>query len=153
VERLIDLVAGVSRVGDSVCVRAFQSGVGCVDAARGQVQWSKKSNGSVGLHGDEKMVFGTEADGKVVAWKRSDGERAWSSDLLLHRGLSAPVLLGRSVVVGDSTGLLHLLSRDNGSALNRLSTDGSAITVRPALAGNTLVVVTRAGAIYGFVPE
>jgi outer membrane protein assembly factor BamB len=147
------LVAGVSRVGDSVCVRAFQSGVGCVDAARGQVQWSKKSNGSVGLHGDEKMVFGTEADGKVVAWKRSDGERAWSSDLLLHRGLSAPVLLGRSVVVGDSTGLLHLLSRDNGSALNRLSTDGSAITVRPALAGNTLVVVTRAGAIYGFVPE
>jgi outer membrane assembly lipoprotein YfgL len=153
VERLIDLVAGVSRVGDSVCARAFQSGVGCVDAARGQVLWSKKSNGSVGLHGDEKMVFGTEADGKVVAWKRADGERAWSSDLLLHRGLSAPVLLGRSVVVGDSTGLLHLLSRDNGSALNRLSTDGSAITVRPALAGNTLVVVTRAGAIYGFVPE
>ncbi len=153
VERLIDLVGGVSRVGDSVCARAFQSSVGCVDAARGQLLWSKKSIGSVGVHGDEKMVFGTEADGKVVAWKRSDGERAWSTDLLLHRGLSAPVLLGRSVVVGDSTGLLHLLSRDNGSALNRLSTDGSAITVRPALAGNTLVVVTRAGGIYGFVPE
>lgn len=153
VERLIDLVGGVSRVGTVVCARAFQSTVGCVDTVRGQVQWSKKSNGSVGVHGDEKMVFGTEADGKVVAWHRADGERAWSTESLLHRGLSAPLLAGKSVVIGDSTGLLHMLSRDNGSPLNRLTTDGSAITVRPALAGNTVVVVTRSGGVYGFVPE
>jgi hypothetical protein len=63
------------------------------------------------------------------------------------------LLFGRAVVVGDSTGLLHLLSRDNGSPLNRLSTDGSAISVGPVLAGNTLVVVTRKGGVYGFVPE
>ena len=31
VERLVDLIAGVSRQGDQVCARAFQSTVGCVD--------------------------------------------------------------------------------------------------------------------------
>jgi outer membrane assembly lipoprotein YfgL len=153
VERLIDLVGRVSRVGNVVCARAFQSTVGCVDAARGQLQWSKKSNGSVGVDGDEKLVIGAEADGKLVAWNRVDGERAWSSELLMHRDLSAPLLVGKSVVVGDGTGLLHVLSRENASPLNRLATDGSAISVSPVLAGKTIVVVTRNGGVHGFVPE
>ena len=37
--------------------------------------------------------------------------------------------------------------------LTRLTTDGSAIEVQPVLAGNTLVVATQKGAIYGFRPE
>jgi outer membrane protein assembly factor BamB len=153
VERLVDLVGTVSRVGNSVCARAFQARVGCVDAERGTVHWSKPASGSEGLAGDEHLVFGTESDGKVVAWRRDNGERAWSSDRLLYRSLTAPLALGRSVIVGDNTGLVHMLSREDGTPLNRLTTDGTGIATAPVLAGNTLVVVTRGGSIYGFVPE
>jgi outer membrane assembly lipoprotein YfgL len=153
VERLVDLVGGVSRVGDTVCARAFQASVGCVNAARGAVLWTKPANGAEGVHGDDRLVFGTEADGKVLAWRRDTGDRVWVSDRLLHRGLTAPLALGRSVVVGDSFGLVHLLSREDGTFLNRLTTDGSPIVAAPVLAGNTLVVVTRNGGVYGFVPE
>jgi hypothetical protein len=89
----------------------------------------------------------------VIAWRRSDGERQWAVDSLRLRGLSAPVLLGRSVALGDATGFVHLLSRENGSLLARLSTDGSAIVATPTLVGNTLVVVTRSGGVFGFTPE
>jgi outer membrane assembly lipoprotein YfgL len=153
VERLVDLVGSVSRVRDTVCARAFQASVGCVDASRGLVLWTKPANGSEGVHGDEKLVFGTEADGKVLAWKRENGERAWVTESLLHRGLTAPLALGRSVIVGDSFGYVHMLSREDGKLLNRLATDGSAISAAPVVAGNTLVVVTRSGGVYGFVPE
>jgi outer membrane protein assembly factor BamB len=153
VERLVDLVGSVSRVGDVVCARAFQAAVGCVDAGRGSVVWTKPANGAEGITGDERMLFGTEADGRVVAWRRENGERAWVNEQLRYRGLTAPLLLGRSVVVGDSTGLVHFLSREDGSLLNRLSTDGSAIAAAPVVAGNTLVVVTRNGGVFGFVPE
>jgi outer membrane protein assembly factor BamB len=153
VERLVDLVGSVSRVGNVVCARAFQANVGCVDAGRGTVLWSKPANGAEGVHGDDKLVFGSEADGKVVAWRRESGERAWVTDKLQYRGLSAPLALGRSVVVGDNTGLVHMLSREDGSPLNRLTTDGSPIVAAPVVAGNTLVVVTRNGGIYGFVPQ
>ncbi len=152
VERLVDLVGRVSRVGDSLCARAFQVAVGCVDASRGAVTWTKPSAGAEGLHGDERQVFGTESDGRVVAWRRVDGERLWSIDSLRFRGLTTPVLLGRSVAVGDAAGFVHLLSREDGSLLNRLTTDGSGIAAAPVLAGNTLVVVTRSGGIFGFVP-
>jgi len=153
VERLVDLVGSVSRVGDVVCARAFQAAVGCVDASRGGVLWTKPANGAQGVHGDQTLVFGTEADGKVIAWRRSNGERVWVNDRLRYRGLTAPLALGRSVVVGESTGLVHFLSREDGSLLHRMSTDGSAIAAAPVVAGNTLVVVTHNGGIFGFVPE
>ena len=153
VERLVDMVGQVSRIGDVVCARAFQAAVGCVNAARGTVLWTRPSNGSEGIHGDGNLVFGTETDGKLVAWRRSDGQNAWQSDRLQYRTLSAPLVVGRSVVIGDSAGNLHMLSREDGSALNRLTTDGSAIVGSPVLAGDSLVAVTKSGGVFGFRPE
>jgi outer membrane protein assembly factor BamB len=153
IERLVDLVGPVSREGDVVCARAFQAAVGCVDAARGALLWTKPANGFVGVHGDDQHLFGVEGDGKLVAWRRTDGERAWVSERLRFRGLTAPLVVGRSVVVGDDTGLVHWLSRTDGSALTRMATDGSALAGAPVLAAGTLVVVTRNGGIFGFKPE
>lgn len=153
VERLVEIVGRTSRVGDSLCARAFQASVGCIDASRGTVSWTQPASGGVGIHGDGTMLFGTESNGTVIAWRRTDGSRAWTSDRLQFRKLTAPLVLGRSVVVGDDTGLVHLLSREDAAPLNRLTTDGSAIAAAPAAAGDTLVVVTRKGGVYGFRPD
>jgi len=153
VERLVDLVAGASRFENTVCVRAFQSAVSCVDAVRGTSLWSRPAQGHQGLEGDENLIFGVESDSKVVAWQRQGGQPAWTQEALRFRGLTAPLVLGRSVVVGDDKGLLHFLSRQDGQTLLRLSTDGSAIVGKPVAVGQTLVVVTRTGGVFGFRPE
>lgn len=153
VERLVELVGRTSRVEQSICARAFQAAVGCVNAARGSVNWTLPASGAEGVHGDGEALFGAESNGTVTAWRRGDGSRLWSTDRLKHRKLTAPLLLGRSVVVGDETGLVHLLSRTDGSPLNRISTDGSGIAAAPAVAADTLVVVTRNGGVYGFRPD
>ena len=153
VERLVDLVGRVSREGEIVCARAFQASIGCVNAARGSLLWTKPASGAQGIDGDDRLLFGTEADGRVIAWRRADGERVWSTDHLRFRDLTAPLVAGRSVVIGDFSGFIHLLSREDGSLLNRLPTDGSAIAAAPVLAGNTLIAVTRNGGVYGFRPE
>jgi outer membrane assembly lipoprotein YfgL len=145
IERLVDLVGRVSRVGDSVCARAFQAAVGCVDTSRGTVAWTQRASGSEGVHGDADNVFGTESDGRVQSWRRSDGQRGWTNDKLLHRGVGTPLALGRSVIVGDAFGFVHLLSRADGTLLDRLATDGSPIAAAPVAAGNTLVIVTHDG--------
>jgi outer membrane protein assembly factor BamB len=153
VERLVDLVGTVSRVGSDVCARAFQSAVGCVDTNRASVRWTKTANGSEGVSGDNDFVFGTEANGNVIAWKRTNGDRAWLTDLLSHRGLTAPLALGKAVVVGDSFGYVHFLSAADGKLMNRFETDKTAIATAPVLAGGTLVVVTKGGSVYGIVPQ
>jgi len=154
VERLSDVVAGYSRVGDQICVRAYQYAVACVDAASGQLAWTKPAVGSTGISGDASTLFGTELDGRVVAWKRSDGERLWTSSSLRYRNLSAPLLTGHSVVLGDNEGNLLFLARDDASLLNRLLTDGSPITVAPVIGPKlTLVAVTRQGGVFAYRPE
>lgn len=153
VERLVDVVGPVSRVGNSVCARAYSAAVACVDAGRGTVAWAQPAQGATGLHGDDRLVFGTESDGRVLAWQRASGERGWEVDRLKHRGLTAPLAVGRVVAVGDSQGLVHLLSREDGSEMTRMTADGSAILVAPVLAGDALVVQTRNGGVYAWRPQ
>lgn len=153
VERLVEVVGPASRAGESVCARAFEATVGCIDTARASVKWTQISRGIVGLGGDDATVYGSQTNGIVTAWSRQDGSRTWSSERLQYRQLTAPLLLGRSVVVGDESGVVHFLSREDGAPLNRVTTDESGIVVEPVAAADTLVVVTRKGNIYGFRPD
>jgi outer membrane protein assembly factor BamB len=153
VERLVDLVAGVSRVQSNLCVRSFQAAVACVDASKGTMVWNKPAAGTTGLGGDAEYVFGTEADSKLVAWSRASGERLWVSEALRWRGLGTPLVVGQTLVVGDNAGFLHFLSRTDGASMDRATTDGSAILGVPVLVGKTLIAVTQKGGVFAFRPE
>jgi len=150
-ERLVDLVAKPSRVDNSVCVRAFQAQVGCVDAFRGSVLWTRSSVGSQGVDGDAKTLIGTESNGMVQAWSRSSGDRLWDSDRLKYRELTGPLFTNKGIVIGDSGGWLYLLSAADGSLINRVqtSTDGFASTPT-ALADGGFVVLTRNGLLLAY---
>lgn len=148
VERLADIVAGSSRQGKVVCVRAFQAAVGCVDAGSGRLLWSRSANGFTGVSGDAQVVVGTEADGRLRVWQRSNGEVLWSSDNFRFRGLGAPAAWGRSMVFGDAEGFVHMVDLGDGTLLNRLLTDGSAVALAPLVLGKHLVLATQRGGLY-----
>ena len=153
IERLADLVGPAGRVGDVLCARSFQAAVGCVDAEKGTVVWSKNIGGTDGVSADAQFVFGADASDRVTAWKTASGEVAWSSDKLQYRGLSSPLSVGKTVVFGDEDGTLHWLSRETGEAQLRLSTDGGAIVAAPVVSGKTMLVVSRKGGLFAFRPE
>lgn len=153
IERLVDLVGPATRDATVVCSRAFQSAVACVDAANGRLLWTKPANGSVGLAGNGNYLYGSESDGKIVAWNHANGEQAWRSDRLKFRSLTTPVLLEKSIALGDDEGVVHFIAAKDGSSLAYVKTDGSAIVAGPVLAGGTLVVVTRNGGVFGIKPE
>lgn len=152
IERLADLVGPASRVGDVLCARSFQAAVGCVNADRGAVLWSKNIGGTDAVAADAQLVVAADASDRISAWKSATGDVAWTSDKLLYRTLGSPLIAGNSVVFGDSDGTLHWFARDTGEAQLRLSTDGGAISVPPAVSGPTLLVVTRKGGLFAFRP-
>jgi outer membrane assembly lipoprotein YfgL len=153
IERLVDLVGPPARQDPLVCARAFQAAIACVDAVRGALQWSRPADGQVGLAADERLLFGSESDGVIQAWRLTNGDKVWSHDHLRFRDLTAPVVIGRSLAVGDLQGFVHLIAREDGRALGRLATDGTAIVAAPVLVGQTLVVVTRGGGVFAFLPQ
>ena len=105
------------------------------------------------IGGDDEVVVGADASDRIVAWKTANGETAWTSERMALRRLSAPASIGPTVVFGDFEGYVHFLDRRDGQALLRLATDGSQVVGRPALSGNTLLVVTRNGGLFAFRPE
>lgn len=153
IERLADLVGPAVRQGDVFCARAFQAAVGCVNAERGALVWSKNQGGLTGVAGDADLVAAADASDRITAWKAASGDVVWSSEKLLYRSLSAPVLVGGALVFGDAEGTVHFLSRDDGATRLRLTTDGSPVVGTPALAGTTMLVVTRNGGLYAMRPE
>lgn len=153
VEKLIELAAGGAREGQQLCIRAYQNAVACVETGKPALQWSKASAGYSGLAGDSETIFGADSQGIVSAYRRSNGEVLWTNNLLRYRQLGAPQVVGRSVVLGDSDGNVHLLAKTDGTVLTRLQTDGSSVAAVPILSVQTLVVVTQRGGIFGFRPE
>jgi len=153
VERLADLLAPAVRAGNVVCARSFQNAVGCVNAERGTLIWTRNVGGTEGIGGDAELVVGADGSDRITAWRAASGEVAWTNDKLLYRDLSAPLLVGRTAVFGDLEGNVHLLAREDGKELLRLTTDGSAVVAPPALSGRTMLVVTRAGGLFAFRPE
>ena len=150
-ERLVDLVASASRVNDSVCVRAFQSQVGCVNVTRGALLWNRASVGIQGVDGDAKLLVGAESNGVVRAWTRAGGERAWDTDRLKYRELTSPLVTPKGVVLGDEGGWLYLLSAIDGSLLNRVQTSSAGFASAPTpLANGGFVILTRNGQLLAY---
>ena len=153
VERLADLVGPMVRVGDRVCMRAFQNAVGCADAARGATLWSRNTGGTTALAGDAERVFGADASDRVTAWRATSGDVLWTNEKFLNRGFSGGVSIGPVVVFGDREGFVHFLAADTGEPQLRLPTDGQPIIGTPVVAGQTLVVTTAGGNLFAFRPN
>jgi len=149
-ERLVDLISPADRLGDVVCVRAFQSQIGCVNAERGQSMWTRAANGERGVSGNETVLIAALSNGVVQAWNRANGERLWETERLKYRNLSAPLVTPRGVLMADSTGWLYLLSLADGALLNRVKLDGDELATAPVWAADRYVVVTREGRVTGF---
>jgi len=147
VERLVDLVSGVSRINNTLCARAFQTSVTCVDASKGANLWTRASQGHVGLTGSETALFGTESDGKLMAWNRGGGQVLWQSDSLRFRGLTAPTAANGQLVVGDDLGWMHWLDASNGQTLARSQIDASGIAMPALRHEKTWVVITKSGLV------
>jgi len=153
VERLADLIGPPVRIGNVLCLRAFQTSVGCADAARGALLWSRTAGGVQAVGGGDQVIVGADASDRITAYRQSSGDLAWTNEQLRHRSLGGFVGAGRSLVVGDFEGQVHFLDRDTGQLTLRLPTDGSAVVGTPVVTGTTLLVATRAGGLFAFRPE
>lgn len=153
VERINDVSGPPTLVGAQACAVTFQGQIGCFDANSVRPLWEKPFSSRSGLAQDDAVVAGGDDWSVVTAYDAASGNMLWRNDRLKSRDVGVPYLLGRALVMGDYQGYVHFLSREDGAFIARMKTDGSPITAAPVLAGNTLVVQTKDGGLYGFRPR
>lgn len=148
-ERVTDVTSLPVIDGSQVCAVAFQGRVACFDVQRGETVWARDVSSIAGIGQDSRNVYVTDERSAVLAYDRRGGSAVWKQDKLLGRWASAPLGLGRYVIVGDYQGYVHVLSRDDGAFVARIATDGSPIQVPPvAIDLSTFLVQTRNGGLF-----
>jgi outer membrane protein assembly factor BamB len=152
-ERIADLSGAPVVSGRDVCAVAYQGRIACFDAVTGGPRWAKELSSDVGLGIDERHVFAADDRGTVTAFARDTGSGAWRNNKLAYRHLATPVALGRAVAVGDGHGYIHFLSREDGSLLARVSTDGSQVTAALPLTATSALFQTQAGTVVALATE
>ena len=147
-ERVAD-IAGTPLIDDGrVYTVTFQGRVGCFDTQKGTQIWARDASSAGSLSADSSRVYYTESDSVVVALDRATGASIWRQEKLLHRRVSSPLVIGDWVVVGDYQGYVHVLSREDGSFVARIRTDGSDIVAAPVLMDKQVLLLTLSGGLY-----
>ena len=150
-ERVTDVIGLPVVAGREVCAVAYQGRIGCFDLTNGQALWGREMSSTSGLTLDARYAFVSDEKGAVQALDRSSGTSLWRQDKLSLRNLSAPLALGREIVVADIQGYVHFLARDSGAFVGRVATDGSPVSTNPvSLPNGGFLIQTRNGGLYAF---
>lgn len=148
-ERIADVVGSPLVIGRELCAASYQGRVGCLDASTGAPVWVRDFSSAVGLDVDTRGVVLPDANDVVHAFDRG-GQPAWQQKGFARRRLSAPLIVGGGVAIGDVEGNLLWLSRADGTLAAVTRTDGKPIVAPPAAVGSTLVVQTAGGTLHAF---
>lgn len=149
-ERMTDITSTPAVDDQLVCVATYQGRAGCFQLADGAQIWLRESSSAAGLAMDTDYVYVTEDNGVLAAYDKRSGAGMWKQVKLGSKKLTAPLVAGHYVVVGDDNGFVNLIRNYDGVILARSSTDGTAIISRPQQIPGGFVVQTAKGGIFAF---
>lgn len=147
-DRVADITSSPVISGRMICAVAFQGRVACFDLGNGNLIWARDMSSSVGLAVDARYLYVTDDKGSVHALDAASGASIWKQDKLSLRRVTAPVVRRGLVAVADVQGVVHFLSREDGSFVSRLTTDGSPVVAPLQLQGSNFLMQTSKGGIF-----
>ncbi len=147
-ERIADITSLPTVDERQACAVAYQGRIACFDLLRGTLIWSRDFSSLGGIVVDGRHMYVTDDRGAVHALDKTTGSSVWKQDKLAGRVPTGPQLLGDYLAVVDIEGYAHVMSRDDGSLLGRIATDGSAATAQPAASGANAVWQSQNGTLY-----
>lgn len=144
VEKLVDIDTDPIVQGNTVLLGSYQGYLGAFSLETGQFIWRKPASiyKNMAVRGD--TLYLTDSHDVVWAIAKQTGLVKWKQEGLKARGLTEPVLIGNKLLVGDKTGMLHLLALKNGEFITHTSVQ-SPVTIAPKVVGNKAYVLTANG--------
>lgn len=113
-ERMVDVDADLAESQGVIYAAAYQGSVAAINAANGQLLWTREISSQSGLVVDGEALYLSDEAGDVWALSRHNGATLWKQSALHRRALSAPVQQGRYLIVADFDGYMHWLHKEDG---------------------------------------
>jgi outer membrane protein assembly factor BamB len=146
-ERMVDM-DGLAQIDDGrAFVATFRGQVASVDLGSGRALWTRDVSAFAGVAKSGDTLVLTDASGTVMALEARDGSSLWSQKALAHRYLSAPVVVGQYVAVGDLEGWVHFLGLGDGQLAARVRLGKDPLRGEPLVSGDTVFFQSTDGRV------
>ena len=146
-DRISDLDATPVLEGGTLYVCAYNGDLAAVELSSGAVLWRRALSAHAGLAAAGGMLYVTDSDDQVWAANPEDGSGVWKQEALRYRDLSAPAVIGNSLLVGDLEGYVHWLSLSDGRIVARQEVADGPIRARPLVADGRVFIFGDDGTV------
>ncbi len=150
VKRLADIDADPALLGTVLYIASFQSRVVAMALGTPRVIWSADISTLRNFGLDADRLYITAESGVLHALNRYTGEVVWEQNRLAGRGLSAPLAVQGSLLVGDFKGIMYQLDSETGAFEADQSISGGAIVAPPIKTESSILILTEGGRLHAF---
>lgn len=140
IQKLNDADDTLQLDGNILYATAYHGQLAAVDAAQGQIAWTRPFSSYVGTGVTDKAVVGVDDNSMVWAFSKDGGGDLWKQDALQYHWLTAPAIQGQYAVVGGVEGYVHWLDLADGKLAARVRLSKDEIRARPVVNGDTVYV-------------
>ena len=144
-DSMVDIIADPVASDSVVFVAAYQGKLAALSKQTGQMIWQCNVSTYHNLAIRGSLIVVTDDQGVIWAINRFNGQVFWQQKALLYRELTAPLIIGNQIWVGDAEGYLHVLSSRNGCFIARCLIDSSGLFVQPVFDRNGVLVRSSGG--------
>lgn len=143
IERLIDVDAAPVTIDGNIYTGAYQGKWVALASDTGALNWAREISSYHASAHDARNIYLVDANDIVYALDARSGATVWRQDKLRARRLTAPVVFGDYVVVGDFEGYVHFLRKEDGDFAARERVGSDAIKVQPVVRDNLVYILDQ----------
>lgn len=151
VERLVDVDADLAVDAQGIYVANYQGKAARLEPSRGQLVWSVPLSAGSGVALDNEALVVVDEDDRIIKLDKATGEQLWVNESMTARRFSPPAYTpAGDILLGDSEGYVHVLSKDDGKVLGRTRTSDAAIKARPLVIDDTVYIQSTDGVLAAY---
>ncbi|GEM76533.1 outer membrane protein assembly factor BamB [Vibrio sagamiensis] len=145
IDRLVDVDSSPLILGGTLFTVGYNGQLIAIDLRSANPIWKRNYSSANDLATDGQRIFVITEKDHIAAVDARSGTELWQNAKLENRQLTAPVVIDRYLVVGDSLGYLHWLDRTTGEFIAQQFVDDSGFAVGPVALSDGYVITTRNG--------
>jgi outer membrane protein assembly factor BamB len=149
-DRMVDIHASPILRDGVIYVGTYQGRISALARGTGSPIWGQDASTAENLALSADKVFVSHSDGKLVAYSITTGEKLWSNEQMLRRGLNGPQVFGDYVAVVDFKGYMHVVNQSDGEFVARIRVDRKGARAPMLTDGETLYVFTNGGKLMAY---
>jgi outer membrane protein assembly factor BamB len=144
-DSLVGIVADPMISGSLIYLAAYQGKLAAVSLETGRLVWERSLSTYDNFDMQGALIVVADDQGFVWGINRFNGKVLWQQTAFRNRQLTAPLIRGQEVLIGDAVGCLHVLATQNGRLIARHLIDGSGVFVQPVAATGGVLARAESG--------